>query len=98
MWAWILKVLAGSFVQSEIKKIEGLLIERVKDEVVKHLSGKESTAPALITDGKRLLVQEAAAFLDKLLEDGQAKLGNGEPRAAAWFTEARAKVKVWAGL
>lgn len=99
MWAFVLKLLAGSFVQAEIKKLEGVLIERVKDEVLKYVAGKLGVAAAsgAVPAAKEAILKEIIGHVDRLLEEGQQKLGSGEPRAAAWFAEARARLKTLAG-
>lgn len=104
MWLTFLAKVIGNFVRGEIKNIEGILIEKVKKEVIEHLAGggQMPTAPILtetaLNEAKKMLLKDSAQFIDKLLEEGQNKPDAAAPAVQAWFADARSRIKNWGGL
>ena len=101
MWLTFLAKVIGNFVRGEIKNIEGILIEKVKKEVIEHLaSGQAVTVHGLketaIKEAKGIVLGEAVKVIDTILQEGESKLA-ASPEALAWLNEVREKIKSLSG-
>mgnify|MGYP001573959031 CR=1 FL=1 len=101
MWLTFLAKLIGNFVRGEIKNIEGLIIEKVKKEVIEHIaSGQSVTFQGLketaIKEAKGIVLGEVSKVIDTILQEGEAKL-SANPEAVAWINDARGKIKSLSG-